>query len=183
MSFINISYQQAESINQTIDRFHEPYYWSGFGLLAFLFILEIFLPEKKYFKSAFDKYFTYFRFSIIILMTLVALSQGLAGGCVLQIPQNWLAQNYLGREYWYPYGLVFREHFPEKFWPILHFTYFVASLITPYFAYQYYQKRIKKPSNSSKSKAKKTGENFKSRILKYILPFAVIGFFLKKTWK
>lgn len=181
MAFINLSYQQAESINQTIDRFHEPYYWSIFGVFALLFALEIFLPEKRRFSSQFDRYFTYFRFSIIILITLVALSQGLAGGCVLQIPQNWLAQNYLGREYWYPYGLVFREHVPQQFWPLLHFTYFLASLITPYFAFQYYQKRIKKPNIGSRQK--ESQEGLKSRLVKHFLPIALIALFIKKTSK
>lgn len=158
MSIINLTYHQAESINQTIDRYHQPSQWVTLGVMAGFFALEVFLPTKEVFESKFDRYYSYVKFGIIVLMTSVALSQGITGGCVVQIPQNWLARTYMGKEYWYPFGVVFRENFPTWFEPYLRLIYFVFSLITPYTVWIYWKKRIKIPRLTWKNSLSKSNE-------------------------
>lgn len=145
MSWLQLTPQQAIEINQTIDRFHEPYQWAAMALLAMFFSLEIFLPTKQHFESKFDIFYSQVKWYFILLMTAVALSQGITGGCVLQIPQNYLASEFLNRPYWYPYGVVFRENFPPSFEPFLRIFYFAFSLVTPYVANKFWNKRLRLP--------------------------------------
>ena len=135
----------ALEINQFIDRIHSPYYWSFFAVIAIIYLLEVFLPEKKYLESGFDRWLTYFKISIVGLFALVAISQGVTGGCVIQIPQNWLARNYLGMEYWHPYGLVFREYLDPQYWIFLRIFYLLGSFLTLFVTWKFWKKRVYTP--------------------------------------
>jgi Na+-translocating ferredoxin:NAD+ oxidoreductase RnfD subunit len=150
MGWLNLTYDQAVKINEDIDKIHNPYYWSFLAVIGGIFLLDSFLPEKQHFESKFDKYFTFFKWSIIVFFTLIALSQGLTGGCVVQIPQNWIAQHYLNRDYWYPYGPVFRELLPQQYWFILQISYFLGSLFTLWRARVFYKKRMIMPLENEK---------------------------------
>ncbi len=143
MSWLNLTYEQAESINRTIDKYHDPYYWTFGAIVASFFLLESFLPRRDHFESRFDRYYTHFKLSLIIFFTSIAISQGILGGCFIQIPQNWIARHYLNRPYWYPYGVVFRENFPENQWWLLRLIYLVVGIGIVYLAYKFWTKRVK----------------------------------------
>ena len=145
MSWLNLTYEQAIKLNEDIDKIHNPYYWTFLAVIGVMFLLESFLPVKSKFESGFDKYFTFFKWGVIIFFTLIALSQGLTGGCVVQIPQNWIAKTYLNREYWYPYGPVFRELLPERYWFVLQIGYFLGSIYALWRAIEFYKKRVMIP--------------------------------------
>lgn len=142
--------QRAREINLLIDKYHDPYWWSLFGILSLVFLLEIFLPVKKQFENWFDKVLTDFKLFILFFCSLILISQGFLGGCVVQIPQNWLAQKYLDLPYWYPYGLVYRENFPESFWPFLRLIYILLALLFFYLTYLFYYKRVRLPNQALK---------------------------------
>jgi hypothetical protein len=148
----NLTAEQAIQINQTIDRYHDPRYWSIFGILSLIFLLEVFFPTKKVFKNKLDSFFSHFKFSILLFTSLILISQGIFGGCVIQIPQNWLAQKYLNLPYWYPYGLVYRESFDSSFWPVLRTIYILITILYFYWLYHYYRKRLHHPRNNSKTR-------------------------------
>lgn len=141
---MNISYEQALTINNFIDRIHSAEYWAFPSMLGAFAMLEIFLPAKDFYLNQFDRYYTYLKFSFIIFLTLVATSQGFTGGCLVHLVQNWLAQNYLGKEYWNtPYGIVYRELVPEDYVWMLQMLYFLGGIITILAAWRYYQKFIR----------------------------------------
>ncbi len=134
--------EKALEIIYFIDKYHDPRYWIIFGVLSAIFLLEIFLPKKIQFENNFDKVFTYFKVSILFFVGLILFSQGFLGGCVIQIPQNWLAQKFLDRPYWYPYGLVYRENLPESFWPMLRIIYILFSILYYLVFYIFLDKRV-----------------------------------------
>lgn len=134
--------EQVIEFNQLVDKYHDPRYWSIFGFLSLVFILEVFLPIKKSFNGYFDQVLSYFKFGVLLFTSLIVASQSFLGGCLIQIPQNWLAQRYLGQPYWYPFGLVYRENFPESFWPYLRLIYLFLAILYFYFLYKYYQRRL-----------------------------------------
>jgi hypothetical protein len=159
---MNLSYEQAEAINIFIDRVHSPYYWAFPVALGTFALLEVFLPHKEFFVSAFDRYFTYLKFSLIGFLSLVATSQGFTGGCVVHLVQNWLAQNYLGKEYWnLPYGLVYREYLPADLEWLLRLVYILGGLLSVLGVWVYYRKFVQNtrlpPTEPSVSKTHSVG--------------------------
>jgi hypothetical protein len=133
----------ALRINYFIDRYHSQEYWSYPFLLAVFFMLEIFLPPRASYESRFDKYFTWFKFGLVAFAALIAASQGFAGGCLVQLPQNWLAQNYLSMPYWHEYGLAFREYVPAGWHWLLRLVYMAGGCLCLWAAYRYYLRRVK----------------------------------------
>ena len=131
-------------INNFIDRVHSPLLWSFPVVLGIFTSLEIFLPVKECFQSWFDKFYSWLKFYLVLIASLVTVSQGLSGGCWVQIPQNYLSQKYLGKD-WLPYGLVFREYLPESQWWILRTTYFIAAILALSIFYFYWKRRMAKP--------------------------------------
>ncbi|MEM1312131.1 MAG: hypothetical protein AAGF07_01570 [Patescibacteria group bacterium] len=154
MSWLNLTTEQAIQINETIDKYHDPYYWTVVAVVAFVFLIDSYLPRKRIFESKLDKILSYVKLITLIFLSLITLSQGLTGGCFIQIPQNWIAQNYLDRPYWYPYGLVFREMIPEKYWIVLRIFYFFGSIFVAYRTYLFWQKRVLSPSQEKLNYAK-----------------------------
>lgn len=139
-----MTYELALDINNFIDRVHSPYYWAFPSILAVFALLDLFLPAKLVYLNTFDRYFTHFKFALIIFFTLVATSQGLTGGCILHLPQNWLAENYLNMDYWNtPYGLVYREYVPQRFEWALRLVYFLGGMISVLATWKYYIKFVK----------------------------------------
>lgn len=121
-----LSYDQAYNINQWIDNWHNPSFWILGGVVGFVAILESFLPNRNYVPTTiYEKFLIDFKFFFLIALAVVFFTQGLLGGCVIQIPQNIIAKAYLGRPYWYPFGLVYRESLPEVYWPLLRIFYLV----------------------------------------------------------
>ena len=140
--------EQAIAINNFIDQIHSPYYWAFPVALGIFALLEIFLPAKDRYLNSFDRYFTYTKFSLAVFVTLVATSQGFTGGCVVHLIQNWLAQAFLGKEYWnLPYGVVYRELVPENFVWVLHLIYFLGGVMSLLATWKYYQKFIRSPDS------------------------------------
>lgn len=140
---INLSYDQAYQINEWIDKIHNPQYWVLGGVVAVIAIIESYLPAKKAFVSDLDEYLTYFKFFFLIAFCLVFFTQGLFNGCIIQIPQNFIAQKYLNREYWYPFGIVYRENLDPKFWPLLRLFYLVLGSLSFWRTWIFYQKFVK----------------------------------------
>jgi len=131
--------QNAILINQFIDRIHNPNYWILFWIIALFILLEytIFPKREILIQTRYQKIILYFKFSILILTFVIAFSQSVFGGCVIQLFQNYLAINYLDREYWYPYGLVFREKFDPKYWIYLRLTYIFLTILYGIWIYKY----------------------------------------------
>jgi|688.fasta_scaffold201012_1 hypothetical protein len=138
-----LSYEQAYQINEWIDKIHSPQYWALGGVIAIIAIVESYLPHKKSFASDLDQYLVYFKLFFLVAFSLVFFTQGLLGGCIVQIPQNWIAQKYLDREFWYPFGLVYRESLNSKFWPLLRLFYLVLGSLAFWRTWVFYQKFAK----------------------------------------
>jgi hypothetical protein len=126
-------------INQTIDQIHTIF--PALSLLGCFFLIESYLPIKTFFESKLDKFLSYTKFYFSCLLTFIALSQGLFGGCVVHTAQNFLSQKYLGRD-WNKYGLFYRENIPNKYWPLLRTAYLTGGLYITYRTLKYYEKRI-----------------------------------------
>jgi hypothetical protein len=140
-------------INNFIDRVHTPIIWAFPVTLGIFISLELFLPKKQKFENKFDQFFSLLKFCLVIFAGLVLSSQGFSGGCVIQIPQNFLAQQYLGRD-WLPYGIVFREYInPDYLW-LLRLFYFIGGLSSVFVVFKYWKERIKTPLKSLKSALK-----------------------------
>lgn len=120
-----LSYQQAYDINQWIDNWHNPSFWILGGVVGIVAILESFLPARNSLSGKYEQFLVKFKFFFLIALAVVFFTQGLLGGCIIQIPQNAIAKAYLGREFWYPFGLVYRENIPESYWPILRLFYLI----------------------------------------------------------
>ncbi|MGA1050626.1 MAG: hypothetical protein ACO3TG_03960 [Minisyncoccia bacterium] len=133
--------QTALLINQWIDILHNPTYWIVFWFIALYILLEpkIFpkrdiIPQNKYAKTIICT-----KLFILIFTFSIALSQSLFGGCLITLIQNYIASTYLGREYWYPFGLVFRENFSPEYWIYLRLFYIVITILYGYWVYKYYK--------------------------------------------
>ena len=133
--------QTALQINQWIDIIHNPNYWIVFWFIALYILLEpkIFpnrniIPQNKYAKSI-----IYTKFFILIFTFIIILSQSLFGGCLITSIQNHFARTYLGREYWYPYGLVFRANFDPQYWIYLRLFYIILTILYGTWIYKYYK--------------------------------------------
>lgn len=142
-----MSSQQALAIIEVIDWIHQPYYWSFIMFVALAYTFEIYLPKKRQWESIFDLVLTYFKFILIAILAFIVLMQGMIGGCLCQIPQNYLARKYLSLDYWYPFGLVFRENFAVQDWKWLRMFYLIAGLYFAWATYQFWKKRIVKNSH------------------------------------
>jgi len=128
------------AINQWIDKYHGPAQWAPFVAIGLLVSLEGFLPTKTEWESVWDKWLTWLKSFFITLTMFVGASQGFTGGCVIQIPQNWLSQTALGRD-WHPYGLVFREYVPQQWWWALHAFYILCACLGIYLWRKWLNKR------------------------------------------
>ena len=126
-------------INQTIDQIHS--YFPILAAFGVLFMLQSYLPVKQKFNSKFNKVFNYFKVSLISLFAFIFLFQGVFGGCVIHLGQNFLAQKYLNRN-WANYGLVYREKVPKVYWPLLRTTYLGIGLFASFRGLKFYEKRI-----------------------------------------
>lgn len=142
---ISLTRDQAIEINRWIDIFHNPGQWAYIIVLAVFISLESFLNQKEYFESLFDKILIYIKFILLVFLCLVVGSQGFLGGCIVQIPQNWIAQAYLDRPYWYPFGLVYRENIPEEYWIYLRIVYFLLAIFFIWRTYIFWHRFIKSP--------------------------------------
>jgi len=115
------------TINTWIDKYHGPNQFTPFVVMGMFVLLEVILPKKNGWENLFDKVLGHIKMGLVTLTMLVATSQGITGGCIIQIPQNWLARQALGRD-WYPFGLVYREYVPQDFWWALRLFYFLGGL-------------------------------------------------------
>lgn len=131
--------QQATQINLAIDSLHS--YFPSISILGLILILEILLPKRSL-VSRFEYWFVRVRFLCLTLICLVVLSQGIFGGCIIHSFQNMLAEKYLQKEYWWPFGLFGRSYVPYSLWPILRATYIIFSGALVYLTFKYYKKRI-----------------------------------------
>lgn len=137
-----LSYQQAYDINQWIDHFHNPNFWILGGIVGFIAVLESFLPAKLSFSGTYEKFLVNFKFFFLVALAVVFFTQGLFGGCLIQIPQNAIAKAYLGRPYWYPFGLVYRESIAEKYWPLLRLFYLIIGTFAINRSIAFYKKFV-----------------------------------------
>ena len=133
--------QTALLINQWIDIIHNPNYWIIFWFIALYILLENNLFPKRDIipKSKYGKAIIYSKLFILFFTFSIAVSQSLLGGCFITSIQNYLAINYLGREYWYPFGLVFRENFDPQYWIYLRLFYIILTALYATWIYKYYK--------------------------------------------
>lgn len=142
--------EKVIEINNFIDRVHTPIIWAFPVTLGIFVSLELFLPRKEKYENQFDEFFSWLKFYLVIFAGLVLSSQGFSGGCVIQIPQNLLAQQYLGRD-WHPYGIVFRENINQEYLWLLRLFYFIGGLSSVFVVFRYWEERIKTPLASLNS--------------------------------
>ena len=137
--------QTALLINQWIDILHNPTYWIVFWFIALYILLEpkIFPKRNIVPQNKFAKTIIYAKLFILIFTFSIALSQSLFGGCLITSIQNYLASTYLDREYWHPYGLVFRENFAPQYWVYLRLFYIIFTTVYATWIYKYYKLTIK----------------------------------------
>jgi hypothetical protein len=137
-----VTSDQALAIIRFIDQVHQPYYWSFAMFVAFAYSFESYLPSKIKWESRFDSWLSWFKLFLIGTLGFITIMQGVLNGCLCQIPQNYLAQKYLNKEYWYPFGVVFRENFSSEYWPLLRFGYLVLGGYFCWTGYQFWHKRM-----------------------------------------
>ncbi|MEI6728173.1 MAG: hypothetical protein WCK98_00875 [bacterium] len=138
----DLTFQQAYDLNQWIDNIHNPYVWSYGAVISIYALLESYLPKRQFVATGLDSFLNGLKFFFLFAFALIFFSQGLLGGCFIQIPQNLIAQKFLNREYWYPFGLVYREQLDPRYWPFLRGLYLVLGLYGGYRTVIYYQKFI-----------------------------------------
>lgn len=133
--------QIALQINQWIDRLHNPSYWIIFWVIALCILLEytIFPQKKIILNSIYSRIVLYAKFGILLFTFAIALSQSVLGGCIITSLQNYFAVHYLNREYWYPFGLVFRENLAPQYWIWLRILYIIGTLLYGFWIYRYYR--------------------------------------------
>lgn len=133
--------QTALLINQWIDKVHNPNYWIVFWFIALYILLEpkIFPKRAIVTQNKYTNIIIHTKLFILIFTFSIALSQSLFGGCLITLIQNYIASTYLGREYWYPFGLVFRENFSPEYWIYLRLFYIVITILYGYWVYTYYK--------------------------------------------
>lgn len=132
----------ALKIIEFIDKFHQPHIWTLGGVIAVLALVESFLNENYIYKSFLGILLIYFKLFFLVMFDLVFFTQGLFGGCLLQVPQNYLARKYLGMDFWYPFGIVYRESLNPVFWPYLRIFYLFLGIFAIYRTRIYIQKFI-----------------------------------------
>lgn len=144
-----LSYDQAYSINQWIDLWHNPSFWILGGVVGLVAIFESFIPKNQnHNPGTYEKLLIRSKFFFLIALAVVFFTQGLFGGCLIQIPQNAIARAYLGRPYWYPFGLVYREYFDGMYWPLLRLFYFILGSFAVQRCFVFYQKFVASRSKS-----------------------------------
>jgi hypothetical protein len=134
--------ERVIAINQFIDWLHTSF--PAISIIAAAILLESFLPARKRFANIYDRWLTYIRFAAAIIFSLIALSQGMLGGCIIHIPQNYLAQQYLGRD-WSDYGLFYREFIDPALHLYLRIFYFLGGLFVTWCTWQFWKKRLLAP--------------------------------------
>jgi hypothetical protein len=139
-----MGYMNAETaiqINQWIDRLHNPSYWIIFWVIALCILFEytIFPQKKIILNSIYSRIVLYAKFGILLFTFAIALSQSVLGGCIITSLQNYFAIHYLNREYWYPFGLVFRENLDPQYWIWLRILYIIVTLLYGFWIYRYYR--------------------------------------------
>jgi hypothetical protein len=138
----DLTYQQAYDLNQWIDYIHNPYVWSYGAVISVYALFESYLPKRQFKTTGLDSFLNGLKFFFLFAFAFIFFSQGLLGGCFIQIPQNLIAQKFLNREFWYPFGLVYREHIDPQYWPYLRGLYLLLGLYGCYRTFIYYQKFI-----------------------------------------
>jgi hypothetical protein len=143
-NWYNMGYMNAETaiqINQWIDRFHNPSYWIIFWVIALYVLLEyrIFPKKEIVLDTIYSRIVLYGKFGVLLFTFAIALSQSVLGGCAIQLIQNYLAVQYLDREYWYPFGLVFRENLQPQYWIWLRLFYGALTIGYGFWIYRYYR--------------------------------------------
>jgi len=133
--------QTALLINQWIDKIHNPNYWIIFWLIALYILLENNLFPKRDIipKFKYGKAIIYSKLFILFFTFSISISQSLFGGCLITSIQNYLARTYLGRDYWYPFGMVFRENFAPQYWIYLRLLYIILTVLYGIWIYKYYK--------------------------------------------
>lgn len=133
--------EKATQINQWIDIIHNPTYWIIFWVIALYILLEYTIsPHKKILlNTRYERIVFYTKWGILVFTFSIALSQSLLGGCAIQLIQNYLAVQYLDRNYWYPFGLVFREQLAPQYWIWLRVLYGILTVGYGLWIYRYYR--------------------------------------------
>lgn len=133
--------QTALLINQWIDKIHNPNYWIIFWFIALYILLENNLFPKRDIipKFKYGKAIIYSKLFVLFFTFSISASQSLFGGCLITFIQNYLARTYLDREYWYPFGIVFRENFDPQYWIYLRLFYIVLTILYGIWIYKYYK--------------------------------------------
>jgi hypothetical protein len=133
--------EMAIQINQWIDIIHNPNYWIIFWVIALYILLEyrIFPQKNIVLNTMYSRIVLYTKFGILLFTFSIALSQSVLGGCIITSIQNYLAVQYLNREYWYPFGLVFREYLNPEHWIWLRVLYGVLTIGYGFWIYRYYR--------------------------------------------
>lgn len=133
--------EKATQINQWIDIIHNPNYWIIFWVIALYILLEykIFPQKNIVLNTVYSRLVLYGKFGILLFTFSIALSQSVLGGCAIQLIQNYLAVQYLNQEYWYPFGLVFREYLNPRYWIWLRMVYGILTIGYGFWIYRYYR--------------------------------------------
>jgi hypothetical protein len=133
--------QTALLINQWIDIIHNPSYWIIFWFIALYILLENNLFPKRDIipKFKYGKAIIYSKLFVLFFTFSISASQSLFGGCLITSIQNCIARTYLDREYWYPFGIVFRENFDPQYWIYLRLLYIILTVLYGIWIYKYYK--------------------------------------------
>lgn len=139
--FLSLSYQQAQSINRFVDVVHS--FFPFFALVAISILIEgLVRKQKKHYDSLIDYCLTITKLIFLTLLNLIALSQGLLGGCFIYYPQTWFNRKYLGIDEPYEFGLFGRQYIPENYYFILQSGYFVGAVVVLLTSYIFVKKRV-----------------------------------------
>jgi len=138
--FVQIDPDTALTLIDWIDILHNPDQWTPFTTVGLFVLFEAGLPIKESIQNRWDGILLRIKAFFATMAMLVGSSQGFTGGCVVQIPQNWLSQQAFGRD-WYPYGLVFREYFPEEWWWALRTFYILLATLVVFLWWKWIHKR------------------------------------------
>jgi hypothetical protein len=141
---MNLTFQQAEAINTAVDKIHALF--PLFSVMATIFLLQGFGKPQVAFTSPWQKYYAWFRFGFVLLLVSTVLSQGVLGGCLIHIPQNWFNRVYLNQDNAVPFGLFARQYIDPKYWPFLRMFYLLAGLLVSWRALVFYRKFVNLPT-------------------------------------
>jgi hypothetical protein len=141
---MTITPDQAIAINETIDIIHSTFpYFMALGVYC---IAVSFLPAKTAYESYFDKCISYIIAGFGAVLVLYLISQAVLGGCIVHIPENWIARTYLGRSEWWPFGLFGRRNWPFALWT-LRLLYAILSILSVWRFRIYMKNRLPKDSS------------------------------------